>query len=84
MHTLEQLPLPGTPPAEDQATPEDTARVQLMFESDDNVLTLVVKAMNSLFFAPKSATFNKNYSDSNCVALYKRLLEAVEAERQQH
>jgi len=83
MHTLEQLPLPGTPPAEDQATPEDTARVQLMFEGDDKVVGLVARAINELFFAPQSATYGAKTAQNNCTALYKRMLEAVEAERQQ-
>jgi len=81
---MEQLPLPDIPPAKDQATPEDTARVQLMFEGDDKVVGLVAKAINELFFAPQSATYGARTAQNNCTAFYKRLLEAVEAERQQH
>jgi hypothetical protein len=83
MHTLEQLPLPDIPPAEEQATPEDTARVQLMFESDDKVIALVIKAINQIFFAPPSATSGHHFSSQNCAALYKQMLAAVEKERHQ-
>ena len=81
---MAQLPLPGIPPAEEQATPEDTARVKLMFEGDDKVIGLVAKAINELFFAPQSATYGARTAQNNCTAFYKRLLEAMEAERQQH
>jgi len=80
---MAQLPLPDIPLAEDQATPEDTARVQLMFEGDDKVVGLVARAINELFFAPQSATYGAKTAQNNCTALYKRMLEAVEAERQQ-
>lgn len=80
---MEQLPLPGIPPAEEQASPEDTARVQLMFEGEDKVISLVVKALNHLFFAPSSATHGHKAAHQNCLALYREMLAASERNRKE-
>jgi len=75
---VKQLNLPGITPPEEAASPEDTARVLMLFDTDDKIAEIVTKALNKLFFAPASTTGGIPMAQQNCLALYKALIEAKE------
>jgi hypothetical protein len=46
---MNQLPLPGVPPVEEQASKEATAETLLIFDSDDAVQARIVATIRDLF-----------------------------------
>ena len=73
----EQLPLPGVPPAEEQASPEDTATTQLIYMGDDKVIERVVEAIRTLFWTTPDAD-PLGTVRGNARAFVRQLFDSVE------
>lgn len=77
-----QSELPGMDPANERASPEDTATTTLIFDTDDKVAERVVNALIAVFFAPESATAHEPRSKRNAQGFARRLVECAKEDRQ--
>ena len=66
---MNQLPLPGIPPVEEQASKEETADVLLLFDEDDAVQARIVNTIRNLFMSGP-------HSRDNCRVLMDHLLKS--------